>query len=278
MKRTSFSHKTRHSLSDITNSQSQDELNHQQTDLDRSEQVNRLIKENVALVKLLEERDKTIELSRYELRNLREGIHKLKAQNWSLAQTNSLFLAEINLARNKVKALNHEVTCKNALLKATTYCELEKDENTQPRNSPTAKNVLEISDDEPLVPNRRRYIRRNKSIGASTTAHKIEGEKEKSETKRRRQLRRKSARVRSSAATQEVTDNLFEIEDLQLTMPNNTSQQDNLTLASSHNPNKKDDDLKRRVTRHQDCNACRSPMDRLFRRAVERIHSYSTIT
>ncbi|KAF3515275.1 hypothetical protein F2Q69_00006470 [Brassica cretica] len=210
MKRSSFSHKTPHSLSDITNSQSQDEFNHQETDLERSEQVNRLIKENVALVKLLEERE-------YELRNLREGIHKLKEQNWSLAQTYSQLLAEINLARNKVKALNHEVTCKNALLKAT-YCEQEKDENTQPRNAPAAQNVLKISDEEsekPSVPNRRRYIR-GKSIGAAT-AHKIGGEKEKSETKRR-QLRRKSARVRS--ATQEVIDNLFEIEDLQLTMPN----------------------------------------------------------
>lgn len=221
MKRSSFSHKTPHSLSDITNSQSQDEFNHQETDLERSEQVNRLIKENVALVKLLEERDKTIELSRYELRNLREGIHKLKVQNWSLAQTNFQLLAEINLARNKVKALNHEVTCKNAFLKAT-YCEQEKDENTQPRNAPAAQNVLKISDEEsekPSVPNRRRYIR-GKSIGAST-AHKIEGEKEKSETKRR-QLRRKSARVRS--ATQEVIDNLFEIEDLQLTMPNDLNK------------------------------------------------------
>ncbi|KAG2328013.1 hypothetical protein Bca52824_010741 [Brassica carinata] len=267
----------RHSLSDITNSQPQHEPNHQETDLERSEQVNRLIKENVALVKLLEHRDKTIELSRYEVRNLREGIHKLQAQNWSLAQTNSQFLAEINLARNKVKALNHEVTCKNALLKATC-CEQEKDEITQSRNAPTAHNVLETSDEEsekPSVPNRRRYIR-SKSIGAST-AHKIEGEKEKSETKRR-QLRRKSARVRT--ATQEATENLFEIEDLQLTMPNNTSRQDNLTLASSHNPKKKDEDLQRRdiLTRHQDCNVGRrSPVDRLFRRAVQRIHSYSNI-
>ncbi|KAL0678077.1 hypothetical protein Bca4012_006058 [Brassica carinata] len=188
MKRSSFSHKTPHSLSDITNSQSQDEFNHQETDLERSEQVNRLIKENVALVKLLEERE---------------------------------YPFEINLARNKVKALNHEVTCKNAFLKAT-YCEQEKDENTQPRNAPAAQNVLKISDEEsekPSVPNRRRYIR-GKSIGAST-AHKIEGEKEKSETKRR-QLRRKSARVRS--ATQEVIDNLFEIEDLQLTMPNDLNK------------------------------------------------------
>lgn len=84
----------------------------------------------------------------------------------------------------QVKALNPEVTCKNAFLKAT-YCEQEKDENTQPRNAPAAQNVLKISDEEsekPSVPNRRRYIR-GKSIGAST-AHKIEGEKEKSETKR----------------------------------------------------------------------------------------------
>lgn len=81
------------------------------------------------------------------------------------------------------------------------------------------------------------------------------------------------------SATQEVThENLFELEDLQLTMPNNTSQQDNLTLASPRNPNKKDKDLQRRdiLTRHQDCNVGRrSPVDRLFRRAVERIHSYS---
>ncbi|KAL0774732.1 hypothetical protein Bca101_039884 [Brassica carinata] len=29
-----------------------------------------------------------------------------------------IFIHEINFARNKVKALHHEVTCKNALLKA----------------------------------------------------------------------------------------------------------------------------------------------------------------
>ncbi|KFK33921.1 hypothetical protein AALP_AA5G078000 [Arabis alpina] len=242
IKRSSFSYKKRQSLSDITNSQSQEELHLQDISLEPSEHVNRLMKENVALVKLLEERDKTIELSRYELRSLREGIHKLQLQNWSLAQSNTQFLAEINLSRNKVKALHHEVTCKSALLKVKC-CEQEKGENTQPRRSAvTTENMLKIADEESArlsVPNRRRFIR-SKSLGASTP-HKTEATK-------RRQSRRKSA-------AQEVTDNLFEIEDLQLTMPNDMCRKDRSKVAS-HTPKKeqKTEDLKRRDAprKHQD--------------------------
>ncbi|XP_010503145.1 PREDICTED: uncharacterized protein LOC104780345 [Camelina sativa] len=237
MKRSPFRYKMRQSLSDITNSQSHEELN---TCPELREHVNRLMKENIALVNLLEERDKTIELSRYELRNLREGIQKLQVQNWSLAQSNSQFLGEIILAKTKVKALHHEVTCKDALIKYKC-CELERGENTQQRNVLTSENVFDITDEDspsprPFVPNRRRFIR-SKSLGAST-AHKIEAEKVKSETKRR-QSRRRSARVRSSA-TQELTENLFEIEDLQLTMPND---------MESHAGKKEEVELR---TRHQD--------------------------
>ncbi|KAL1214837.1 SHUGOSHIN 2 [Cardamine amara subsp. amara] len=264
MKRSSFSHKMRQSLSDITNTQCQEELNLHKIGSEPNEHVNRLIKENVALVKLLEERDKTIELSRNELRHLREGIHKLQLQNWSLAQSNSHFLGEINLARNKVKALNHEVTCKNALLKAKC-CQQEKSENTQPRNVLTTENELKMTDDDspkPFVPNRRRFIR-NKSLGASNT-HKIEAEKEKSETKRR-QLRRRSA-------AHDVTENLFEIEDLILTMPNDICQQNNSKMPS--HTRKKEEEEEDLRTRHQDFKVYRSPVDRSLRKAAEKIHSY----
>ncbi|KAG7559712.1 hypothetical protein ISN45_Aa05g012980 [Arabidopsis thaliana x Arabidopsis arenosa] len=271
MKRSSFSPKMRQSLSDITNSQSQEELNLHGIGSQPSEHINRLMKENVALVKLLEERDKTIELSRYELRNLREGIYKLQVQNWSLAQSNSQFLGEINLARNKVKALHHEVTCKNALLKTKCF-EQEKGENTKPRNALTTENVLKITDEDSPSPksfvrNRRRFIR-SKSLGGASTANKNEAEKEKSETKRRH-LRRRSARVRS--ADQEVTENLFEIEDLQLTMPNEMCQEDNSTMVSHiRKKEAKKEDLR---TRHQDYKVYRSPVDRSLHREAERIHS-----
>ncbi|KAG7633333.1 hypothetical protein ISN44_As03g036300 [Arabidopsis suecica] len=271
MKRSPFRHKMRQSLSDITNSQSQEELNLHKIGSEPSGHVNRLMKENLALVKLLEERDKTIERSRYELRNLREGIHKLQVQNLSLAQSNSQFLGEINLARNKVKALHHDVTCKNALLKAKC-CDKEKGENTKPRNALTTESVLNITDEDspspkPFVPTRRRFIR-SKSLGASTT-NKNEAEKVKSETKRRH-LRRRSPRVRSAA--QEVTENLFEIEDLQLTMPNDMSQQDNLTMES--HTRKKEEGKEGLRTRHHDFEIYRSPVDRSLRREAERIHSY----
>ncbi|XP_010412547.1 PREDICTED: shugoshin-1-like [Camelina sativa] len=194
----------------------------------------------------------------YELRNLREGIQKLQVQNWRLSQSNSQFLGEIILAKTKVKALHHEVTCKDALLKYKC-CELERGENSQQRNTLTSENVLYITDEDssssprPFVPNRRRFIR-SKSLGASTE-HKIEAEKLKSETKRR-QSRRRSARVRS--ATQELTENLFEIEDLQLTMPNH---------MESHAGKKEEVELR---TRRQDF--------KVHGRAAEKIHPYKEVS
>ncbi|CAN8277836.1 unnamed protein product [Cochlearia groenlandica] len=279
-KRSSFSHKTRHSLSDITNSrpqqQQQEELILQETGLEQSEKVNRLMKENLALVKLLEERDETIEHNKYEMRNLREGMHRLQVQNLSLAQTNSQFFAEINLARNKMKALHHEVTCKNALLKTKCY-EPQKEENTQPRNLVTTENnnKLETTDEEsekPYVPNRRKFIR-SKSFRAFTE-YETDVEKEKSQTKRR-QSRRKSARLRSSS--QETKENnLFEIKDLQLTIPSEMSQQEEENLprrkssliALRHDDDDDDDD---------DCKVSKSPFNRTLRKAVKKIHSYKGV-
>lgn len=73
--------------------------------------IARLVKENSDLVKLLEERDKFIELSRAELQNLRLA-------NWQLAQANSQMLAELNLRKTRLKSLQHELTCSRAALKS----------------------------------------------------------------------------------------------------------------------------------------------------------------
>lgn len=70
------------------------------------------------------------------------------------------------------------------------------------------------------------------------------------------------------SAAQEFTENLFEIEDLQLTMPNNICLQDKSTMAS--HTRKKDDEKEDLRTRYQDYKVYRSPVDRsLLRREVD---------
>ncbi|KAK2634101.1 hypothetical protein Ddye_028893 [Dipteronia dyeriana] len=74
--------------------------------------------ENMTLVKVLAERNKIIELSGVELQKLRINLQKLQQQNSQLAQANSQMLAELNSGKDRLKALNHELGCKNGLLKA----------------------------------------------------------------------------------------------------------------------------------------------------------------
>ncbi|KAK4836729.1 hypothetical protein QYF36_027097 [Acer negundo] len=74
--------------------------------------------ENMTLVKVLAERNKIIELSGVELQKLRINLQKLQQQNSQLAQANSQMLAELNSGKDRLRALNHELGCKNGLLKA----------------------------------------------------------------------------------------------------------------------------------------------------------------
>ncbi|KAM0854813.1 hypothetical protein ACQ4PT_050195 [Festuca glaucescens] len=85
---------------------------------DGAEAVARLVRENSDLVRLLEERDKFIEVSGAEMQNLRLA-------NWQLAQANSQMLAELNLGKHRLKSLQHELTCSRAALKVKSS-ELEE--------------------------------------------------------------------------------------------------------------------------------------------------------
>ncbi|XP_031122283.1 SHUGOSHIN 2-like [Ipomoea triloba] len=80
--------------------------------------VDDLIKENIALVKLIQDRNKIIEMTGMELKKLRVGVQRVQLQNWNLAQSNTHMLAELHLNKEKVKALQHELVCKDAVLKA----------------------------------------------------------------------------------------------------------------------------------------------------------------
>ncbi|KAK3157701.1 hypothetical protein QOZ80_2AG0126720 [Eleusine coracana subsp. coracana] len=75
--------------------------------------IAQLVKENADLLKLLEERNQIIELSGAE-------IQKLRLANWELARANSQMSLELNLGRNRLKILQHELVCSRAALKAKT--------------------------------------------------------------------------------------------------------------------------------------------------------------
>lgn len=76
-----------------------------------------------------------------------------------------------------------------------------------------------------------------------------------------------------------MTENLFEIEDLQLTMPNEMCQQDNSTMASHTRKKEEEEEEKIRrsnlLTGHQDYKVRQSPVNRTLRRSAETIHSSS---
>lgn len=77
-----------------------------------------------------------------------------------------------------------------------------------------------------------------------------------------------------------MTENLFEIEDLQLTMPNEMCQQDNSTMPS-HTRKKEEEEEEEKIRRsnllkgHQDYKVRQSPVNRTLRRSAETIHSSS---
>ncbi|KAL1544109.1 hypothetical protein AAHA92_21004 [Salvia divinorum] len=122
-KRSSLGSMVRRRLSDITNSLSQPkspafpEKDLQSDNASTQELLDHLVKEKMALVKLIQEKNKVIELSGSEVQSLKTCLQKMQMQNWTLAQTNSHMLAEVNLGKQRLKALQHEIACKDSLLK-----------------------------------------------------------------------------------------------------------------------------------------------------------------
>ncbi|KAM1056290.1 hypothetical protein ACFX13_030458 [Malus domestica] len=276
-KRLSLGGIMRKKLSDITNLQtakpmSEDEkpLEDCPTDKDYIEQLRR---ERMTLIRLVAERTKIVELSGAELQKLRISLQKLQQQNLSLAQSNSRMLAELNLGREKVKTLQHELVCKNALLKAKTL-EIEGKEEFKRQNSASQTQVSKIKEAEEISLHKadndgkacnlnKRRATRSRSVGASTTCQKVEN-KEKAENKRRR-LRRQSARFISQ------TENLFEIEDVKLPV-NHTP--DSPMRSSSPTPLISST---RKEGGEDNCAPRRSSVGRPLRKAAEKVKSYKEV-
>ncbi|KAJ0963633.1 hypothetical protein J5N97_028755 [Dioscorea zingiberensis] len=90
-----------------------------------SDHYAQLLKENQALLMVIEERNKIIE-------KFKVSLHKASQQNAHLAKTNSMMLAvhELNFSKDRLKALQHEMGCRMAVLKSKII-ELEAEKLTK---------------------------------------------------------------------------------------------------------------------------------------------------
>ncbi|XP_073272283.1 uncharacterized protein [Primulina huaijiensis] len=275
-KRSSFGNMMRRGLSDISNSLPQpkspvipDKLPSDAASA--SEYIDILVKEKMGLIRLIQEKNKILELSGVELQNLKSCLQKMQLQNWNLAQANSQMLAELNLGKDKIKALQHELLCKDALLK-TKNLELAGHLETIPRKNELQESKMVVVEngfnkDSELCNANRRRSSRSLSLGSSAAVSTQYAEKEGVANKRRR-LRRQSASSRIQ--NQEPSENLFEIDDgkFPISLPSNSPTH---ILRSSSSSAKKD------VISDDGNESRRSLFERPSRRAAEKVQSYKEI-
>uniref|UniRef100_A0A0E0M8C2 Shugoshin C-terminal domain-containing protein n=1 Tax=Oryza punctata TaxID=4537 RepID=A0A0E0M8C2_ORYPU len=263
--------------------------------------------ENSELVRLLEEREyvpeitgflhqftryvfewmgilmiKIIELSGTELQ-------KLRLANWQLAQANSQMLAELNLGRDRLKKLQHQLACSRAVITAKTS-ELEEAKKAMKRNrnlpekappaSETAQQqqgsdrAAQIKDGDVVNPEpaaasdaastkklsnaSRKRMQRSRSLGPAATTKLASAPKEKENVQRRKSMRTPVPQP------SEHREDLFEIEDLQLAIVGGDSK---AGIAAASDPPEQAATVAAQFPR-------RSSLGRPIRRATERVASY----
>ncbi|VFQ96556.1 unnamed protein product [Cuscuta campestris] len=205
-------------LSDITNIMPQPKsAMDMRKDDSLEDYADHLVKENMALVKLFQDKNKIIELSGTEIQKLRVTLQKMQIQNRSLAQSNSQMTAELAFNKEKLMSLQHEIACKEALHKAKLL-EAKEQENTngekhenQDGEAATA-NALSVRNVENSKPSIGRPLRptRSRSMSHSTASQQVG--KEEAAGKRRR-LRRQSTSCTTKKQQEEPVEDLFELEE-----------------------------------------------------------------
>ncbi|XP_047316196.1 shugoshin-1 isoform X2 [Impatiens glandulifera] len=190
----------------------------QQTSNSTKDYINQLEKENMALQKLIAE-NKLVERMGLEKQALRINmqnmqLQKLQMQNMQLAQSNSQMLKELNLVKDRLKIIQHELGCKNGII-AAQKLELKPKDNTmacqivvnEVGGTSTDKIVHESSEANrvEIQPSNMNRKLRSKSVDSSAAQKDDLKEKPKS---KRVCLRRQSVRLKH-----EDTEDLFEIHD-----------------------------------------------------------------
>ncbi|XP_022000441.1 SHUGOSHIN 2 isoform X4 [Helianthus annuus] len=254
VKRSSFGKSIRKRLSDITNYEPQ---LCSSSSLDKGH-VDHLLKENAGLMKLITEKNKVIEMNGIELQKVRVLLQKTQFQNWNLAQSNSHMTAELNLGKKKLKELQHQLACKDALLKTmNSEFQVKREMSEQKCESKDGEKALTNQQ------NASRRIRPGRSRSVSQLTTGAESENDIVENKRRR-VRTQSARFTSQE--HEADENLFEIKDLKLhdeygpTLKVNV-EQENDKCGSKSEPQ----------------NSQRMSFSRPSRRAAEKVQSYKEV-
>ncbi|KAJ8543885.1 hypothetical protein K7X08_025503 [Anisodus acutangulus] len=279
-KRSSFGSIVRKRLSDITNSLPQTQQK-SPIDVDKvspdvssmKDYINHLAKENVALVKIVQEKNKIIELSGNELQKMRIHLQKMQLQNWNLAQSNSHMLGELNLNREKIKSLQHELVCKEVLLKSR-HLEEEQEQKDQPKNDDLQDEEFMDIDSQlnkhskPRNGNRRQRATRSQSMGHSITSPQA-AEKEAAENKRRC-LRRKSTNSKVQQP-EPAAEDLFELEGLAVPF-NSPVHIDGLISSPSSSVEEVKHDKENVAPLSR-----RSSIGRPSRKAAEKVQSYKEI-
>ncbi|XP_055830183.1 SHUGOSHIN 2 [Solanum dulcamara] len=166
------------------------------------EYLERIQKENLALTKMLAERNKIIEITGVEIQKLRMNVRKMHQQNQLLAQGNSKMLAELNSNKDRVKTLQHELGCIKGLLYVrkfeaeeqprTNMCQDLNDE-VKPMKCEEARDLSLGKGDVEKARNHKKRLR-SKSVGSS---EQVQSE-DKTENKRSC-VRRQSARFKPEA-------------------------------------------------------------------------------
>ncbi|KAL3752415.1 hypothetical protein ACJRO7_013119 [Eucalyptus globulus] len=320
VKRASFGHAARKALSDITNSPLRakppcDEGGKKQLQLSPAakDYVNQLLEEKMALLKVIEERNKMIELNGAELQKLRISYQKIQLQNWNLAQANSQMLA-VRFRLFQIRVLQHELVCKDTVIKAKNLELQAKGEvNCQKKGSKIkeeeekeATEFLPKPEDRAKPCNRDRKRGQKSRCNSSsknsftslllhflvmTTTHlektitamvpvstsKQDDKKEKDESKRRC-IRRHSARFESQVP--EPPENLFEIETAQFPISKTSDIKEDKEAAPTTFPSSPSN----REDREDDCASeveekpsRKSSLGRPSRRAAEKVQSYKEI-
>ncbi|CAH9119480.1 unnamed protein product [Cuscuta europaea] len=204
-KSSSFGSIVRKRLSDITTSlpQLKPHIDFQKENRSTKDFVDHLVKENIALARLIQERNKVIEMSGIELNALRAGFQKVQLQNSNLAQSNTHMLAELHFNKEKVKALQHELVCKEAMLKARF--DVKNKEAEVGGCTPNA-------DAKPNKSNRKLQATRSRSMVYSTTSQQA-SEKTAADSKRhclRRQQREAAKKAFECEDTASKCDKMVE--------------------------------------------------------------------
>ncbi|KAL6497727.1 hypothetical protein OROHE_027052 [Orobanche hederae] len=158
--------------------------------------IEQLQKENMALVKMLGQRNKIIEQSGIELERLRLNLIKIQEQNQQLALSHTQMLLELNFAKDRLKALQHELGCKNGLLKARKLkggeaCEIpcqSADAEVNLIKLPEEGETSTVAREEEKPRNTKRRLR-SQSFGSSEPL-----QSEENDGNKRSSVRRQSAR------------------------------------------------------------------------------------